>query len=617
MVLLALTGLTLAAAAPKVIPPPGIKVPAGTRAALTASAAKLHDEIQAAHASPDIEALWKSVDWALRYNEFFKPAEIAAAKKILERAESALQAAPAEPAKGWLIRGYRSAIDGSVQPYLLLVPEDLDLSKPASLQVWLNGRGETRSELSFITAKPPQLVLPHTLVLVPYGRFCNAYHFAGEQDVFEALHDVQRRYPIDPRRIVLTGFSMGGAGVWHLATHHPDLFCVATPGAGFADVPIYNQPFAPGKPARAAWEPVLWNWYDSIPYVGNLADIKILAYSGEIDPQKQSADLMEAAAKKRGITLERFIGPKTAHKYEPKTLEALKARLEVFQAAGDVEYPKSVDFTTYTLRYANCDWVHLEGLGQQWKEAEVKASWAGDQIQATTHNLTAIRFTLPNAATVVLDGQTQTGQEFHKEGDTWKPGPFTDGLRKVPGLQGPVDDAFMSAFVFVRPTGHSSHPEVDHWVAGELTYAEAMWRRVYRGVAPVIDDTAVTDQDIAAKNLVLWGTPESNAVLAKIAKQLPIAWSRDEIAVGARKFPGATSAPILIYPNPLNPKHYVLLNSGIDFRMEAYGTNALQTPKLPDWAVIDLTTPPGPRWPGKVADAGFFDEAWKLPGTSQ
>ena len=39
--------------------------------------------------------------------------------------------------------------------------------------------------------------------------------------------------------------------------------------------------------------------------------------------------------------------------------------------------------------------------------------------------------------------------------------------------------------------------------------------------------------------------------------------------------------------------------------------NALQTPKLPDWAIVDLRTAPGPHWPGKIVDAGFFDESWK------
>ena len=39
-------------------------------------------------------------------------------------------------------------------------------------------------------------------------------------------------------------------------------------------------------------------------------------------------------------------------------------------------------------------------------------------------------------------------------------------------------------------------------------------------------------------------------------------------------------------------------------------------PQLPDWAIVDLRTPPGPRWPGKIVDAGFFDEdAHRFGGT--
>ena len=76
--------------------------------------------------------------------------------------------------------------------------------------------------------------------------------------------------------------------------------------------------------------------------------------------------------------------------------------------------------------------------------------------------------------------------------------------------------------------------------------------------------------------------------------------------------PARTHAPILIYPNPLNPKRYVILNSGFTFREYDYLNNARQVPKLPDWAVVDLSVKPNSRWPGKIVDAGFFDESWQL-----
>lgn len=168
----------------------------------------------------------------------------------------------------------------------------------------------------------------------------------------------------------------------------------------------------------------------------------------------------------------------------------------------------------------------------------------------------------------------------------------------------------------VRPTGTPQNATVGAWIQTEMAHAVKAWRDQFRADAPVKDDKAVTDADIRDANLVLWGDPSSNAILAKIASRLPVKWSKDgSVTVGAQTYPAGTSVPVLIYPNPLNPRHYVVLNSGITWRENAYLNNSYQTAKLPDWAVIDITTPPDAFWPGKVAGAGFFDEQWRVkPG---
>ena len=57
----------------------------------------------------------------------------------------------------------------------------------------------------------------------------------------------------------------------------------------------------------------------------------------------------------------------------------------------------------------------------------------------------------------------------------------------------------------------------------------------------------------------------------------------------------------------------MVLNSGFTFREFDYLNNARQIPKLPDYAVVDTTTPPGPRYPGKIVQAGFFNEDLGAP----
>ena len=73
----------------------------------------------------------------------------------------------------------------------------------------------------------------------------------------------------------------------------------------------------------------------------------------------------------------------------------------------------------------------------------------------------------------------------------------------------------------------------------------------------------------------------------------------------------------MIYPNPLNPRRYVVLNSGFTFREFDYLNNARQTPKLPDYAVVDVRVPTTARAPGGIVDAGFFGEKWETPPTTR
>ena len=289
---------------------------------------------------------------------------------------------------------------------------------------------------------------------------------------------------------------------------------------------------------------------------------------------------------------------------------------------------------TYTLKYNRMAWVTIDELTEHWSEARVDAALIGDgEVSLTTKNVSALTLAMPpgwapfdltQPVSLQVDGQDFKGPRAQSDRswtcrlirdahDRWNIGDdSTGGLSKRHDLQGPIDDAFMDAFVFVRPTGKAAHPAVDGWVKAELDRAIEHWRRHFRGQARVVDDTAVSDAEIASANLVLWGDPSSNAVLKTIAEKLPIRWDRNEIVAGARRYPADQHAVILIYPNPLNPQRYVVLNSGFTFREYDYLNNARQVPKLPDWAIIDLRTPPNSRYPGKIVGADFFDERWGL-----
>jgi predicted esterase len=627
----------------KMVPPKGIEIPAADRAELEKGTAELGKALTKFKADPllsDVAVFHKAVDWALRHDEFMDVKQVGAAKALLAEGRKRLDELNSGKAT-WIDvsgpRGYASRIDGSVQPYGLVMPADWQPGEKRARPVllWFHGRGENLSELAFVNGQmkaKAELAVPGALIVNLYGRFCNASKFAGEIDAFEALEDVARRTSIDRSRIGVAGFSMGGASVWHMSTHHSGLWCAATPGAGFAETAIYAGIFKEGKTPPPWWEQTMYNWYDATTYARNLANVPVMAYSGEIDPQKASADLMEKTLGELGMKLDRLIGPKTGHKYEPETKKQLEAWLATRFSEGRKANPPKVHLVTYTLRYNQCEWVTIDSLGKHWDRAEVDAELVDEgTIRVNTKNVTGITLRFANdplpldkthPPRVVIDGAELKGPEvrapwvasFQKIDGKWSTTPKKRqeaALAKSHALQGPIDDAFLDRFIFVRPTGTPLNAEIGAWTKSELDRAVVEWRRVFRGDAIVKDDTAITPADIASANLVLWGDPSSNTLLAKVLPSLPFKWTKDAIKFGKATLDAAHYAPVMVYPNPLNQKRYVVLNSSFTFRMGSRTSNSLQTPKLPDWALVDLRTPPSDTQPGLIYDAGFFDEQWR------
>ena len=626
------------------VPPPGVGIAATDRKQLDAELSRLREKIATLKPSPlvaDVKVFHDSVYYALNYDGFMQSDEVLKARELLReggaRADALARSdAPWARQSGLVVRGYVSRIDGSVQPYGLVVPSNWRAETPHNwrLDVWLHGRSETLTEMNFLWDRersPGQFTPADTIVLHVYGRYCNANKFAGEVDLFEAIDDVSRKYRIDRERMAVRGFSMGGAATWHIAAHHAGVWAAAAPGAGFAETAEYTGVMRGGGPKPPWYEQRLWRLYDATEYAANLFNLPVVAYSGEIDKQKQAADIMASYMAKEGMTLTHIIGPQTPHRYHPDAIVEINRRMDAIMERGRVAYPKKVRFTTYTLRYNRMKWVVVDGLEKHWEKARVEAEVAGaHDVAVRTVNVSALRLEFaPGAALVeagevrvAIDGQVVTlaGPESDgswqaplvKAAGKWRAGALPDGVRKRHGLQGPVDDAFWDRFVMVTPTGEAMHADAAKWVASESRRAITEWRRQFRGEAIVRKDTEITGADIASSNLVLWGDPLSNSVLGKIADKLPVQWTREAVVVGGQRFPAATHAAILIYPNPLNPSKYVVLNSGLTFREAHYLTNSQQTPKLPDYAVVDITTPPGDRQPGKIVLGGFFGERWEL-----
>jgi pimeloyl-ACP methyl ester carboxylesterase len=576
----------------------------------------------------DVDVYRRAAEYILKFPEEFARQEftantIAVLDRGLGRARELESGAPSWPKKkGHVVRGYVSRIDGSGQPYGLTIPDAYDGTKPVRLDIWQHGTNRTMNEVDFIIRQETDRPIPaeqNYIQLEPLGRTNVSYRWAGEADLFEALASVQQRYKIDPKRIALRGFSMGGASSWHLGLHHPGRWGVIEAGAGYTETRRYGQ-----RENLPPYQEKMLHYYDAVDYSLNAFNTATVGYGGETDRQLQASVNIREQLMKEGFRFEQdgpyrwltkdlralfLVGPKTGHSWHPESKAESSAFIRKALESAD-RIPSRVRFVTYTTRFNKAHWLTVEGLDETYSRADVDATRTdeGRRYTVTTKNVSRIRFDVPRA-TFSIDGQTLeagANPSFEKKNGRWTvaSGPIR-GLRKMHGLQGPVDDAFMDGFLCVRPTGTAWNAVAQEWPAKTFDVFNTNFAKWLRGDVRVKDDRAVSARDIADYNLILFGDPGSNSVIARVIDRLPIRWSKKAIAVGQQTFDAAAHIPVLIYPNPLNPRRYVVINSGHTFgEADFRGTNAWLYPRLGDYSVLSAN--------GDVVISGFFDESWRL-----
>lgn len=140
---------------------------------------------------------------------------------------------------GYLRKAYRSKLDNTLQPYMVYLPENFD-AKKHPLFVWLHGSfGNEKEIIGMETMVPKEFI-----ILGPYGRGPNngfdLEH--AQEDIAEALEAVREDYPVDDAKIIISGFSMGGYGVYRTFYETPKKFKAAAVFCGLPHMSTIVHP---------------------------------------------------------------------------------------------------------------------------------------------------------------------------------------------------------------------------------------------------------------------------------------------------------------------------------------------------------------------------------------
>ena len=472
------------------------------------------------------------------------------------------------PKRGVLLKAYLSEIDGSLQTYSVAVPETYQGDRPFPLLVNLHGHAWFAPWQGH-----PAPEMLGAVVLSPQGRRATDFMWIGEDDVLRAVQEVRRDYRIDEHRIFIAGSSMGGTGAWNLAVHYPHLFTAVGPRAGNCDF--------------RAWED-RWGWNrrldgqhrdlrdfllasDSpVTYLANLAHTPVFVLHSSADDVVPVEHARAAVQKLRdlGAPVEYREYLNLHHADFPQP--AVDEQLAWLASRPRTDVPARYHFETRDVRRGRSFFVSIDQMAEVLKPASVDVNLSDNRLDVQTSNVLALTVYPADISretesdrggiAVTLDGQPfspdpkEEGLPLHylkslggwRKLDSWPP---DDSLRKVKGLEGPVQDVFLAPFTVVIGTGGPD----ETWSDAAKTEAKRFimdWTLRFGAPCRWTFDTAVDDDLLASENIVFFGWPSDDSPMKKVLEELPIRLSGGAILLDGERFTGSDAGAVFCYPTP-------------------------------------------------------------------
>ncbi len=155
---------------------------------------------------------------------------------------------PAQPVRPRGFLFFELEFDGQNYPYVVYVPPEYDPQRAWPVILFLHGSGERgRDGLRQTEVGLGRAIRLHrsripAVVVMPQCPPGRTWDDAMLEVALRCVQQASQRYRLDPRRVYLTGLSLGGAGAWRLAAELPGRFAAVVPICGFVGDPRTRPP---------------------------------------------------------------------------------------------------------------------------------------------------------------------------------------------------------------------------------------------------------------------------------------------------------------------------------------------------------------------------------------
>ncbi|MES2645890.1 MAG: alpha/beta hydrolase-fold protein [Bacteroidota bacterium] len=523
-----------------------------------------------------------------------------------------------------------SGIDGSLQ-YFATTPQ-LNGSKPnEALFLSVHGAGVE----AIGQAKAYQSKDWGTLVAAT-NRRPRGFNWEdwGRMDALEVLKIAKQTYKPDPKRIYLTGHSMGGHGTWFLGATYPGTWAAIAPCSGYPTLKEYGS--ADGKiPAGStiAAEQMLLragNQSDVINLAANYKPLGVYVLHGDSDRvvSVKYARQMKNVLASFHPDYSYYEYPGGEHWFGDQSVD-WKPLFEFFKwhTRLDDSLVNEIDFTTSSpgisaeYRWAS---VMQQMHPLQYSNLLLKRNSKTNTISGSTKNVSVLKLAFPNISantpvTILLDSTSAVHYTTAVANDTvyltrkkanWEISGKPGIQQKGPHNYGTFKEAFNHNMVFIYSTMGSKEEN-------EATYNKAKfdaesWYYRGNGAVDIIADKMYDQDTYKGRNAIIYGNAATNAAWSMLLKGCPLQVERNKVTAGGKIYNGDDLAAYFVWPQA-DGIHSTGVVAGTGLKgMQAANANQYFAggSGFPDFIIFSLDMLVSGA--SGVKTTGFFDNNWKL-----
>lgn len=458
-----------------------------------------------------------------------------------------------------------SDIDGSVQ-YYSVAPQKNSNTDSSALFLSVHGAGV--EAIGQARAYAPK---DWGVLVAPTNRRPRGFNWEdwGRLDAMEVLALAKARYQPDPKRIYLTGHSMGGHGTWYLGATFPGKWAAIAPCAGYPTLTGYGSSDGEiPEEGNSEVENLLLrtsNPSNVIALAENYKAGGVYIHHGDSDrvvPVTYARQMRDVLSEFHP-DFSYYEYPGGSHWFGSESVD-WPPIFDYFKwhTIAEDSAANDLNFTTANPAISS-DYKWISVIQQEhaleYSKVQLKRDKKNKEIKGTTENVATLKLSLNDfnpgdTINVILDEEEpishilNTGNNvlyLHKL-DTWTIGDKPAADQKGTTRYGTFKEPFNHQMVFVYST--KGNKEENKWSYNKARFDAQVWYYRANGSVEIVADKDFDPADYPDQGVILFGNATTNSAWKKLLNDCPIQIERGTASIGSQEYKADDIGAYFMWP---------------------------------------------------------------------